>query len=240
MLSCISIFFIIYLFRSQMKRCDVNYSKKLLKRSALVMLFLEIFRIVWSTFYYGFNLKNIRFDWCNQISLALPFIILSEKQELYPYIDILSFMGGAGVLIYPIWVFYDYAGIHIMSVQSMISHTLMVIIPLSITFVSGHWEKEKSIRKPLTAFILVAFIAYVMSRTLNVNYLIMIDADGIPLLRHLPFPWYWLIAFPCLIVLISGVRLMFYAICRKISKHKSIISEYYNMEYEDKKVESVI
>ena len=98
-LSSLGVLFIVYLFRAQLQRCDINYSKKILKRSAVIMLSLEIFRIVWSTFYYGFSLKNIRFDWCNQISMALPFVVLSGKEKLYPYIDILSFMGGAGVLL---------------------------------------------------------------------------------------------------------------------------------------------
>lgn len=203
-----------------MKRCDINYSKKILKHLAVVMLTLEVFRISWLTFYYGFSLKNIRFDWCNQISLILPFIVLAEKERLYPYIDILSFMGGVGVLIYPVWVFYDYAGIHIMSVQSMISHTLMIIIPISILFVSEHWKKEKDIRKPLIGFAVIAVVAYGMSKVLNVNYLIMLSADGIPILGNFSFPWYWIIAIPCLILLIYGVKFLFCVVLRKIEKNR--------------------
>jgi len=239
-LSSLSIFFIIYLVCAQMKRCDLNYSKKILKCSAVIMLVLEIFRISWSTFYYGFSLKNIRFDWCNQISLVLPFVVLSGKEKLYPYIDVLSFMGGAGVLLYPVWVFYDYAGIHIMSVQSMISHTLMIIIPISILFVSGHWEKEKSIRKPLAGFIVMSVVAYAMSRTLNVNYMIMLNSDGIPLLRNFSFPWYWVIAIPCLILMIHVVKFVFCVITSKIGKKRAAMGKYSKQLYEDEEIESVI
>lgn len=239
-LSGLGIFFIICIIHTQMKRCDVNYSKKILRRSAVIMMILEIFRISWSTFYYGFSLKNIRFDWCNQISLVLPFIVLAGKQRLYPYIDILSFMGGAGVLIYPAWVFYDYAGIHIMSVQSMISHTLMIIIPISISFVSGHWENEKNIRKPLEGFVCMAFVSYIMSRMLNVNYLIMLRADGIPLLRNFSFPWYWTVAIPVLVLFINLFKLMFCEICRRISKKRAAKPELDIYQYEDEEVESAI
>lgn len=239
-LSSLGVLFIVYLFRAQLQRCDINYSKKILKRSAVIMLSLEIFRIVWSTFYYGFSLKNIRFDWCNQISMALPFVVLSGKEKLYPYIDILSFMGGAGVLLYPVWVFYDYGGIHIMSVQSMISHTLMIIIPISILFVSGHWEKKKSIRKPLAGFASMAMVAYVMSRVLNVNYLIMLSADGIPLLQNFSFPWYWMIAIPCLILAIHVVKFVFCVISNKIGKKRAVTSKCSERFYGEEEIESVI
>lgn len=239
-LSSLGIFFIICIIHVQMKRCDVNYSKKILKCSAVIMMILEIFRISWSTFYYGFSLKNIRFDWCNQISLVLPFIVLAGKQGLYPYIDILSFMGGAGVLIYPAWVFYDYAGIHIMSVQSMISHTLMIIIPISISFVSGHWESEKNIRKPLKGFVCMVLVAYIMSRALNVNYLIMLRADGIPLLRNFSFPWYWTVAIPCLVLSVNLVKLMFCKLSRIIDKKRAAKLEFDGSHYKDEEVESII
>lgn len=239
-LSGLGVFFIICIIHAQMKRCDTNYSKKILKRSAVIMLILEIFRISWSTFYYGFSLRNIRFDWCNQISLVLPFIVLSGKERLYPYVDILSFMGGAGVLIYPAWVFYDYAGIHIMSVQSMVSHTLMIIISISLSFVSRHWENEKNISKPLKGFTCMACVAFIMSRVLNVNYMIMLRADGIPLLRNFLFPWYWLVAIPFLVLFINSVKSVFCEICLRIEKKKAANSEFYGLHYDDEEMESII
>ncbi|WSI03182.1 hypothetical protein U8307_09015 [Sedimentibacter sp. MB31-C6] len=201
------------------------------------MIVLEIFRIGWLTFYNGFSLKNIRFDWCNQISLTLPFIALSGKKKMYPYLDILSFMGGAGVILYPIWVFYDYAGIHIMSVQSMVSHTLMVIIAITMSFVSNHWEHEKDIKKPFAGFVAIAAVAFVMSRVLNTNYLIMLNANCIPLLRNFSFPWYWIVALPWLVLFINVVKLTFKEIRNRIHKKKSIVHEY--MET-DEVIESLI
>ncbi|MCB6574947.1 hypothetical protein LI165_13040, partial [Phascolarctobacterium faecium] len=80
---------------------------------------------------FGFDLRNIRFDWCNQVCIALPLIVLFKREKAYPYIDVLAVMGGLMVLIYPLWVFYDYGGIHTMAVQSMVSHGLMVLIALT-------------------------------------------------------------------------------------------------------------
>ncbi|MGD9569926.1 MAG: hypothetical protein AB7V48_16715 [Sedimentibacter sp.] len=236
-LSSLAVMVIHYIYKIQMERCDGNFSIKILKKSSILMIFLEIFRIGWLTFYNGFNLKNIRFDWCNQISLVLPFIVLSGKKKLYPYIDILSFMGGAGVILYPIWVFYDYAGIHIMSVQSMVSHTLMVILAITMSFVSDHWEHEQDIKKPFTGFAVIAVVAFVMSRVLNTNYLIMLNANGIPLLRHFSFPWYWIVALPLLAIFINMVRLSFTEIRNRINNKKSDTPEY--LETDDG-VESLI
>ncbi|MDD2494432.1 MAG: YwaF family protein [Tissierellia bacterium] len=231
-MSSLCIVFIVTIFLLQMKHCDVNFSKKILKSTSILMVILEIFRISWSTIYYGFSLKNIRFDWCNQICLILPYIALTKKEKLYPYVDLLAFIGGAGVIIYPAWVFYDYAGIHIMAVQSMISHALMVIIPITIVFISDHWEKENNIKKPFVGFIIIATVAFNMSRLLNVNYLIMLKADGIPLLRHFIFPWYWIIVIPLLIFILNKVKMLFQGIRIKINQRQE---EIYLVDNEDNK-----
>jgi len=223
LLSALSVFFIIIFFNLQMKHCDENYSKRIMKRAAILMLALELFRFGWRTYYYGLSIENLSFGWCNQICFVLPFIVLSGCIGLFPYIDILSFMGGMGVIIYPIWVFYDYAGLHIMSLQSMISHTLMVIIPMSMSFISDHWEKEKNIEKPLIGFGIIAAIAFVMAKKMNINFLIMQKADGIPLLDRFSFPWYWLIACPFLILTIKMVSLLFQRLGKKISERKAEI-----------------
>lgn len=220
-LSALSVLCIIVIFIIQLKQCNENYSNSLLKLFAITMLALEIFRLIWMSYYYGFGLNTFSFGWCNQICLVLPFIVLTRRKDLFPYVDMLSFIGGAGVIIYPVWVYYDYAGLHIMSLQSMISHTLMVIIPMSMSFVSDHWKREKNIKKPLIGFGIMAFIALVMTKTMKINFMIMRDANGIPLLNRFIFPWYWSIALPCVIALFYSVMFVFEKIDLKISKRKS-------------------
>jgi uncharacterized membrane protein YwaF len=139
-------------------------------------------------------------------------------------------MGGATVIIYPRWVFYDYAGLHIMAVQSMVSHTLMIIISISLLFISNHWEKETNIRKPLTGFCFIAVIALTMSKLLNTNYMLMLNADSIPILKNFPYPWYWLIAIPLLIIFTYIVKFMFQSISKRISSRKTVIMLQYNSE----------
>jgi uncharacterized membrane protein YwaF len=155
----------------------------------------------------------------------LPFIVLSENKNLFPYIDILAFVGGISVIIYPRWVFYDYAGLHIMAVQSMASHALMVIISISMIFTSDYWGKENDVRKPFIGFCYIAFIAFTMSRLLNTNYMLMLNADGIPLLENFTYPWYWFVAIPIVITVTNLAKLIFKGINNKIICKKDIITE---------------
>jgi len=207
--SLLCLFLILLVFSFQMKAHDENYSKKILKNASIIMLILEMFRIGWITYYYGFSVKNLRFDLCNQICLALPFIVLSGNKKLLHYIDILAFIGGVTVIVYPRWVFYDYAGLHIMAVQSMISHTLMVIISISMIFISEYRFDMNGARKSFIGFCFIAFVAFIMSRLLNTNYMLMLNADGIPLLKNYNYPWYWLVAIPIAVVVINIVNTAF-------------------------------
>lgn len=207
MISTVLIVFIAVILHIQIRKKDPVFSRKLLVILAGTMLGLEVFRITWMTVYYGFDLRNIRFDWCNQICLALPVIVLLNARRLYPYIDILAFMGGTAVLLYPLWVFYDYGGIHIMSLQSMLSHSLMVLIAMSLPFSCDYRPQLKDAHKAMAGFSVIAVIAFIMSGLLDVNYLLMKNADGVPLLQHMDFPWYWIIGIPLLYGLIVVVTL---------------------------------
>jgi hypothetical protein len=232
-LSTLGVLYIVYVYRAQLKHLSIEYSLKILKKSSIAMVVLEILRVGWSTFYYGFSLKNLRFDWCNQICMTLPFIILSGKKKAYPYLDLLSFIGGAGVLIYPIWVFYDYAGLHLMSLQSMISHTLMIVVSISLPFTSDYWDKEIKIKKPLICFGVMAAVALIMSRVLNTNYLLMLNADGIPLMSRFEFPTYWLIGLPMLILVLNMTEHIFKSIRINIALRKNELeNKYINSDFQ--------
>lgn len=196
------IFALIYLImRWQKRQNDQVASQKLLTFLGCLMLSLEIFRVCWRTYYFGFSLSNFRFDWCNQICMVLPYIAIFRIEKAYPYIDVLSFIGGVFVLFYPLWVFYDYAGIHTMAVQSMISHGLMVLIPLTMPMASyGYHPDEEKLKKPVIGLCLMLLVAFIMSNALGQNYILMKKADGIPVLHRIPYPYYWIFAGPGMVL----------------------------------------
>lgn len=196
---------IVFVMHWQIIKRDRHFSRRLITFLAVLMLGLEIFRIGWHTYYYGFDLRNIRFDWCNQVCLALPVIVLLGLKRAYPYIDTLAIMGGLAVLIYPLWVFYDYGGLHVMAVQSMISHGLMVLIALSMPFSSDYRPEASKFWKPVLGLCIIAAVALVMSRLLGENYLLMRDAQGLPVIGDIPFPWYWIVVAP---LFLGAIRLV--------------------------------
>ena len=204
-LSSLLMIFIVTVMVIQTKKHDRRFSQKLIRVLAAVMLALEIFRISWRTCYFGFDLRNIRFDWCNQVCIALPLIVLFKREKGYPYIDVLAVMGGLMVLIYPLWVFYDYGGIHTMAVQSMVSHGLMVLIALTMPFAADYRPEVRRAWKPMIGLGIIAVIAFIMSHALNENYLLMLGAHGVPEIDQIPYPWYWLLVAPALIGLVTLV-----------------------------------
>lgn len=169
-----------------------DHSRRVLKLCAWLMLALEVFRISWNWYFHGLSLTCFRFDFCNQICMFLPFCIILGNEKIYPYIQLLSIIGGLCVLIYPLWVFYDYAGFHIMALQSMVSHALMLLSGLIMPYASGKIPSPREeTRDTLIGFSVILVVACTMSYTTGVNYFMMRSADGIPLLSLIPFPWYW-------------------------------------------------
>lgn len=189
--------------RLQKRRHDVAYSQKWLRGLGILMASLEAFRIAWRTAYYGPDIANLRFDWCNQICLVMPWIAISRWEKAYPYVDVAAFIGGSFVLIYPLWVFYDYAGFHIMAAQSMVSHGLMVTIALTMPMASENGYRRgfpEDIHKRIMGLCLMLLVALTASKALGMNFLLMQNANGIPVLSSIPYPYYWFIAFPMMIL----------------------------------------
>lgn len=185
----------------QKQKRSKKFSQQVMMILGLIMLFLEIFRIAWKAYYYGFSIRTFRFDWCNQVCMVLPFVAIFKIEKIYPYIDTLAFMGGVGVLAYPMWVFYDYAGIHIMAVQSMISHGLMILIALTMPLASKEYRrKSKRITKPLIGLGILLVVAYVASNRLGVSYLLMKDAGDLPIISLIPYPYYWILLLPLMVL----------------------------------------
>lgn len=201
-ISAILFFFIIIIFTHVTEVKSKDYSTKVLNICAASMLLLEIFRISWNAYYHGFSLSSFRFDFCNQICMFLPFCVFFGGKKIYPYVQLLAITGGLIVLIYPLWVFYDYAGFHIMALQSMVSHGLMLLCGLIMPFASGEIPtRAQQAKDSLIGFSVVLVIAFIMSHLTGVNYLIMKSADGVPFIGNIPAPWYWLIILPLTYVL---------------------------------------
>ncbi len=194
-ISGILLLIIAVIFYRVTKKQSPDYTRKVLKGCALLMLFLEFFRILWNAAFKGLSLTCFRFDFCNQICMVLPFIILFNENKLFPYCEVLSLVGGFTVLIYPLWVFYDYAGFHLMALQSMISHALMALCGLLMPMLELP-SKHQLFMDTLTGFLIIVAVSFVMARLTGVNYFLSLSADGIPILSKIPYPYYFLVFYP--------------------------------------------
>lgn len=202
-ISAVIIFFITVAVKDVVRHRSKAYAGRVLRLCAWSMLALEIFRISWNGYYHGLSLEMFRFDFCNQICMFLPLCVILGDEKIYPYIQELACGGGIAVLAYPLWVFYDYAGFHIMALQSMISHGLMLLCGFIMPFASGKIPSTKTgTRDTLIGIGIVMIIAFVMSHVTGENYMIMRSADGLPFVGNIPFPWYWLFVGPFLFLVI--------------------------------------
>ncbi len=163
---------------------------KLLRILAVVMLSLEAFRFLWKIIYRGLTWDVVRFDWCNQVCLFMPIMILCNWKRGYDICFPMAFIGGFAVLLYPLTVFYDYAGIHIMAVQSMVSHGLMVFMALLLPLSGQFRPTLRCFKWGYPGFLVTAVVAFGMSFAHGQNYMSMLSAGGIPVLSLIPWPWY--------------------------------------------------
>ena len=202
LLTGLILLFIIWLVHKVREKGDVTFTRQVVQQLGVIMGGLELFCICWRMHYYGWTVENLRFDWCNQICIVLPVLAVSLCERAWPFVDSAAFLGGGVVLAYPLWVFYDYARLHIMSIQSMVSHGLMVAIALLLPSASlgGYRRDPWKMGKRLAGLACLLAIAFLTSHWLNQNYLIMLNADGIPVLEHLAWPYYWVLALPLMML----------------------------------------
>ena len=91
--------------------------------------------------------------------------------------------------MYPLHVFSDFGGFHIMSIQSMISHTLMVLSAINIArmFIV---DLKKNFVLSTICFALMCVIAYVASIIRDINYLAMLSPEGLPFIKNIKAPFH--------------------------------------------------
>ena len=193
----------------------VDKSEKNVCNVAKIILGLEIFRMIWWFIYRDQSLRIFRFDICNQVCLFMPFIILFKKEKLYPFISACALLGGIGVMIYPLWVFYDYGGIHLMSVQSMFSHGLMILQILLLMKVYKMPKLKEHIKATTIGFIIMIYLAFIANTIRGTNYIGLASPDGIPLLNQIKAPYHVFILVPIIFIGVILVTQVIYFLQNK-------------------------
>ncbi len=171
--------------------------EKKMRGIAWVMFVLELIRMSWFRTFRP-DTYFIRFDWCNMVCLIMPICIILRLRKTYPFFMGAAFWGGAGVMVYPLWVFRDYGGFHLMSIQSMISHGLMLLTSITLMRLSPiNLKRKKEIFLSITiGFSIMVVLALTFSLIRNVNYMAMLSPEGLPIIEKIKAPYHLLLIIP--------------------------------------------
>jgi hypothetical protein len=216
------------------KKSDVNKTK-FVNLMCWIMLGVELFRVCWNMilrYESGYNLlENFlmaeRFDLCNQVTIFLPIIFLTKSKKFYSSIVCLALLGGVTILLYPKWVFHDYAGLHLMSILSMFSHGLMVFISILIINLKLVEYKQKNWYIVLSGLVIIILISICMSLILDgprTNFL-ETKVSTLPVFKEIPWPFYMFFQFPLMGEVLLLVYCLLIFITNKIEKEKNTFNK---------------
>ena len=196
------------------KKKDAKWQSKMFKIIAFVLLGLEILRMTYRTityFCYETYLPdhgNI-YNWAEIISFALctmitfftvaTLLINSEKWNTFAYdaIFAVAMFGGATALIYPDMLNTYYPIYHIMNVQTLITHGLLVAVPFLLVSTARLQPQLKNWWKPFLLMFVFSMIARLFSKLADCSFMYMNDGiEIIPGWGSQPlYSYYWILAF---------------------------------------------
>lgn len=193
------------------KKKDKAWQDKMFKIIAWVLLALEIVRMIYRTIScvcYNKYLPAERnpYDWAEIISFALCSMItyftivtlLINKQKwndfAYDAIFVIALLGGGAALIYPDMLNTHYPIYHITSVQTLITHGIIVCLPFLLLATGRIKLNIKNCWKPLVVMVVFAAIARIMSVATDNNFMYMDGFDILPAFDGVSFWVYiWLL-----------------------------------------------
>lgn len=183
-ISALLIAFII-IFTKKTLKCSQSELYKHQRVISWVMLAFEAFRFIWYRIFQGF--WYFKYDLCNLICLFMPIFVLNKSRKTALMWAAVAFYGGSAVLLYPYGIFSAFNGLHIITIQSMISHGLMVLTSINLVRMYKI-NFKKDLIASFIGYGILALISLVMCFVNNANYMALRDPTGIPVVNHLPFP----------------------------------------------------
>ena len=157
-LACI--LFVFLLARKHNKKTDNIFVFSI----GLVFIVLEVYKQIFYTLYFGYyNWGKFPFQFCS-LPMYLAFVaplIKNEKIQdvIYRFLASFCFLAGFGIMIYPASCFST-SNI-VMSIHTMIWHSLIVILGVYLIVSRGYGKKVKELLTPTIMFIFFALVATV-------------------------------------------------------------------------------
>ena len=195
------------------RKKDKPWQDKMFKVIAFIFLALEILRIGYRTLiYFCYEILlpdhgNI-YNWAEIISFALctmitfftiaTLLINKEKWNAYAYdaIFCIAMLGGLAALIYPDMLNTYYPIYHVMNVQTLITHGLLVATPILLVVTGRLQPKVNNWWKPMLQMFIFSMIARFFSKVSDSSFMFMNEGiEAIPGWENKPFlSYYWILA----------------------------------------------
>jgi len=194
------------------RKASKEKQSKMFKIIAFVLLGLELLRITYRTiiyFCYEIYLPNngniynwaeiISFALCTMITFFIIVTLLIDKKKwndfAYESIYPIAFLGGGLALAYPDMLNTYYPIYHIMNVQTLITHGLLVAMPILLVVTKRLHPNIKKAWKPFLTMFVFSMIARFFSKLTDSSFMYMNDGiEAIPGWENKPFlSYYWIL-----------------------------------------------
>lgn len=136
-------------------------------------------------------LMDIGADFCNQMAIILPVIVLGRLKKLWPAVAVPAIIGGTYVLGYTQILLTRY-GMSVSLFQSLLSHLLLVVIPVVMMQTSDFKPEYRHLGKQSLFLGIMIGIAAIASIHFNASFAFVFDGTDLPVIGQLPWPWYWI------------------------------------------------
>ena len=208
---------------------------------ASIMLVLEVGRIIWRfgefryvgieefTSWHWFRAISFAMcaimKWVTITTLVLSAFLKSNNRALQILYNILfgcAMIGGILAFVYPDMIGTQRSLFHFMSLQTVISHILLIFVPLYLIKIGELKIRVKSLWMVLLGYILVGSVAMSASQISGQNFSFALYS---PLIRgiglSLPFPMDLLLTFLAVFAIVSAIYAIFELVHRRKNKDDS-------------------
>lgn len=161
-----------------------NFTKdrllKIFKIYALVLVALEIFKIAWNIYHYGFSSATLNtfvpLYYCSLFLYAFVAISFGKgrvAQSSYAWLIYGGLISGTAFLIYPSSSLLSYPFYHFLSLHSILFHTSLVLVTVLILYHKFYTPSKRDFI-PFIVFSLVFMVAaLILNKTFGTNMMFL-------------------------------------------------------------------
>lgn len=168
------------------KKCMTLSSRKqelVLKVMAVLVVLLELSHALWLGLICKQPLvKLLPLHLCGMQVIFIPLAVFTKNRYIQEYVYCTSLLGGIAAILFMSGIAGDYPFVHFQTIQSLLYHFLLILVPLIMVQVQGFKPKLKNFPYVLYQFFVVVVLAGIVDYFFGENYLFLSEApEGTPL-----------------------------------------------------------